>query len=87
MSETLTTSLTIRALARSDLDAVVAIDAAIEGRSRRAYVERRLAAALREPKLHAQFAACSEDGVVGFKKVKTRRFTGKTTHRTAVVVE
>ena len=66
MSETLTTSLTIRALARSDLDAVVAIDAAIEGRSRRAYVERRLAAALREPKLHAQFAACSEDGVDGF---------------------
>ncbi len=66
MSETLTPSLTIRALARSDLDAVVAIDAAIEGRSRRAYVERRLAAALREPKLHAQFAACSEDGVDGF---------------------
>lgn len=66
MSETLTPSLTIRALARSDLDAVVAIDAAIEGRSRRAYVERRLAAALREPKLHAQFAACGEDGLVGY---------------------
>lgn len=66
MVETLTPSLTIRALARGDLDAVVAIDAAIEGRSRRAYFERRLAAALREPALHAQFAACSGDRLDGF---------------------
>ena len=66
MTETLTPSLTIRALARGDLDAVVAIDAAIEGRPRRAYVERRLAAALREPKLHAQFAACSDDRLDGY---------------------
>jgi len=57
---------TIRALAREDLPAVVAIDAALEGRSRRAYVERRLAAALREPKLHAQFAACDERGLAGY---------------------
>lgn len=28
-----------------------------------------------------------KDGVVGFKKVKTRRFTGKTAPRTQVVVE
>lgn len=27
-----------------------------------------------------------EDGVVGFKQVKTRRFTGKTARRTQVVV-
>lgn len=27
------------------------------------------------------------DGVVGFKQVKTRRFTGKTARRTQVVVE
>lgn len=66
MTETITPSLTIRALARGDLDAVVAIDAAIEGRPRRAYVERRLAAALREPALHAQFAACSEDRLDGY---------------------
>ena len=66
MTETITPSLTIRALARGDLDAVVAIDAAVEGRPRRAYVERRLAAALREPTLHAQFAACSGDQLDGY---------------------
>ncbi len=27
------------------------------------------------------------DGIVGFKTVKTRRFTGKTTRRTQVIVE
>lgn len=59
-------AFTIRALTRDDLPAVVAIDAALEGRSRRNYVERRLAAALREPKLHAQFAACDERGLAGY---------------------
>jgi N-acetylglutamate synthase-like GNAT family acetyltransferase len=58
--------LTIRALAREDLPAVVAIDAAIEGRPRGQYVERRLAAALREPALHAQFAACDAQGLAGY---------------------
>lgn len=29
----------------------------------------------------------AKDGVVGFKQVKTRRFTGKTARRTQVVVE
>lgn len=29
----------------------------------------------------------ARDGVVGFKQVKTRRFTGKTARRTQVVVE
>ncbi|HEY0885684.1 MAG TPA: GNAT family N-acetyltransferase [Ramlibacter sp.] len=57
---------TIRALTRDDLPAVVAIDAALQGRSRRGYVERRLAAALREPKLHAQFAACDDRGLAGY---------------------
>lgn len=61
-----TDPFTIRALTRDDLPAVVAIDAALEGRSRRDYVERRLAAALREPKLHAQFAACDESGLAGY---------------------
>ncbi|MEO8656346.1 MAG: GNAT family N-acetyltransferase, partial [Ramlibacter sp.] len=59
-------ALTIRPLTRDDLTAVVAIDAAIEGRWRRNYVERRLATALREPALHAQFAACDGKGLAGF---------------------
>lgn len=57
---------TIRALAREDLQPVIAIDTAIEGQSRRTYVERRLAAALREPGLHAQFAACDSEGLAGY---------------------
>ncbi len=61
-----TAPFTIRGLTRDDLPAVVAIDAALQGRSRRDYVERRLAAALAEPKLHAQFAACDDRGVAGY---------------------
>jgi len=49
--------LKVRRLARGDLDAVVALDAELSGRTRRAYFERRLAAALRQPELHVQFAA------------------------------
>ena len=58
--------IAIRGLAREDLDAVVEIDAAAEGRSRRDYFERRLAAALREPKLHVQLAADDADGLAGY---------------------
>jgi len=54
-----TAALQIRRLAAEDLDAVVALDAALAGRTRRAYFERRLAAALRQPELHLQFAARS----------------------------
>jgi ribosomal protein S18 acetylase RimI-like enzyme len=57
--------LAIRPLTRDDLDAVVAIDGAIEGRSRRDYIQRRLKAALLEPKLHAQFGATDENGFCG----------------------
>jgi ribosomal protein S18 acetylase RimI-like enzyme len=66
----------IRALAQADLDEVVAIDAAIEGRSRRDYIQRRLTAALREPALHVQLAAV--DGakrLVGY--VLARRAEGE----------
>jgi ribosomal protein S18 acetylase RimI-like enzyme len=56
----------IRPLQPGDLDAVVAIDQAIEGRSRRAYIRRRLDAALREPARHAQFAAVGAQGLVGY---------------------
>lgn len=65
-SETIEQAVTIRPLAREDLPAVIAIDASIEGRSRRTYVERRLSAALREPGLHAQFAACDGNGLAGY---------------------
>ena len=64
--DTATANITLRRLARDDLGAVVAIDSAIEGRSRRHYFERRLRAALQEPKLHAQFAATDERGLAGF---------------------
>jgi GNAT superfamily N-acetyltransferase len=57
--------LAVRALTPVDLAEVVAIDAAIEGRSRRTYVEGRLAAALRDPALHAQFAAIDDKGLAG----------------------
>lgn len=55
-----------RPLAPTDLDAVVAIDAALTGRTRRAYFERRLAAALRQPKLHLQFASESDGQLAGY---------------------
>ncbi len=58
--------IAVRALTADDLDAVVAIDATIEGRSRRDYFARRLAAAVREPKLHAQLAAGDGRGLAGY---------------------
>ncbi|MFO1398743.1 MAG: GNAT family N-acetyltransferase [Burkholderiales bacterium] len=66
MDTVTTRKLTVRPLTREDLEAVVAIDVAIEGRPRRAYFERRVAAALREPRMHAQFAAWDDDGIAGF---------------------
>lgn len=67
--------VTIRSLTKDDLDAVVAIDMAIEGHSRRDYIERRLAAALREPALHLQLAATEEGVVLGY--VLTRVLDGE----------
>jgi ribosomal protein S18 acetylase RimI-like enzyme len=57
---------TLRRLARADLDAVVDIDAIAEGRMRRPYFERRLAAALREPAAYVQFAAVLDDRLAGY---------------------
>jgi predicted N-acetyltransferase YhbS len=65
----------LRPLAAKDLDAVVEIDAQITGRSRRAYFERRLQAALRAPALHIQFAA-EENGVLQ-GHVLARRLEGE----------
>jgi predicted N-acetyltransferase YhbS len=56
----------VRPLASTDLDAVVAVDAAIEGRTRREYIERRLRAAQREPALHAQFGVDDGRGLAGY---------------------
>jgi len=66
MEQAATSTVSVRPLTRADLDSVVAIDAAIERRTRRAYIERRLAAALREPALHAQFAAVDGRTLVGY---------------------
>ncbi len=59
-------ALALRPLAPHDLEAVVGIDAALGRRSRRTYIERRLAAALREPALHAQFCAVDGDTLAGY---------------------
>jgi predicted N-acetyltransferase YhbS len=68
--------VTIRALSEADLDAVVTIDAAIEGRARRAYIQRRLAAALKEPSMHVQLAAVdATNELVGY--ILARRIEGE----------
>jgi ribosomal protein S18 acetylase RimI-like enzyme len=64
-----------RPLAPRDLDAVVAIDAAITGRSRRAYFERRLRAAMAEPALHVQYAVTCGGELCGY--VLARRLVGE----------
>ena len=56
---------TLRPLAPSDLDAVAAIDATLSGHSRRGYFERRLAAARRQPTLHAQFGVEDNRALLG----------------------
>jgi len=56
----------LRRLGPADLEAVVAIDAAAGGGSRRDYFERRLAAALRDPVRHLQYAAQDGRDLAGF---------------------
>jgi len=58
--------LKLRALAPRDLAEVIAIDAALSGRTRGAYFERRLAAAQRRPELHAQLAVDEDGALAGF---------------------
>jgi predicted N-acetyltransferase YhbS len=68
--------ISIRALGKGDLDAVVAIDAAIEGRSRGEYIRRRLQAALKEPALHVQLGAVDDGGsLAGY--ILARRIEGE----------
>jgi ribosomal protein S18 acetylase RimI-like enzyme len=70
-----TAAVAIRALTQSDLDAVVAIDAATEGRVRRAYFQRRVTAALKQPELHVQLAAVDGKELVGY--ILARRTIGE----------
>ena len=68
-------SLELRNLALADLDEVVAIDAGLIGRRRQIYFRKRLDAALRQPKLHAQFAAVRNGVLAGY--ALARRLAGE----------
>jgi ribosomal protein S18 acetylase RimI-like enzyme len=70
-----TASVAIRALTQQDLDPVVAIDADTEGRVRRAYFQRRVTAALKQPELHVQLAAADGGELVGY--ILARRTVGE----------
>jgi ribosomal protein S18 acetylase RimI-like enzyme len=56
----------VRPLRARDLDAVIAIDAALSGRARRAYFERRLAAAARDAERQLQIALDDNGRLAGF---------------------
>jgi GNAT superfamily N-acetyltransferase len=68
-------AMAVRKLRPGDLEDVIALDKAITGRSRRGYFEKRLAAALREPSAHVQFAVDGDRGLTGF--VLARVLTGE----------
>ncbi len=59
-------ALRIRPLAAGDLDAIVAIDKAVSGRSRRGFFEKRLAHLAREPGAFVALAAEREGKLAGF---------------------
>ena len=65
----------VRPLAAADLEAVVGIDASIVGRSRRAYFERRLRAAIADPAMHVQFGVEDEGRLIGY--ALARRLAGE----------
>ena len=68
-------TITIRALTQQDLGAVVAIDAAIFGRARKAYFQRRVKSAVGQPELHVQLAASDAQGLAGY--ILARRTEGE----------
>jgi len=70
-----TSDTVVRPLSQQDLDEVVAIDAALEGHARRAYFQRRLQSALKQPGQHVQFAAADATGLVGY--ILARRTEGE----------
>ncbi len=65
-SPSLTLRSETRPLAAHDLEAVVGIDASLRGRARRAYFERRLAAARRDPERHLQLAIAQDGHLAGY---------------------
>lgn len=69
------TQTTVRALTAQDLDAVVAIDATVGGRTRKAYFQRRLDTALKQPELHVQLAALEGHTLIGY--ILARRTQGE----------
>lgn len=64
--------ISVRNLAPDDLAAVAAIDKTVTGRSRKGYFEKRLAAALREPKAHIQLAIDGGGGLTGYVLARIR---------------
>ncbi len=67
--------ISIRPLAAADLDAVVAIDKAVSGRSRRGFYEKRLAHLAREPAAFVALGAERDGRLVGF--VLARLYEGE----------
>jgi ribosomal protein S18 acetylase RimI-like enzyme len=70
-----TADVDLRRLGSADFDDVVAIDAAILGRKRRAYFETRWRAALKTPEDHVQFAAARHGKLAGY--MLARRMAGE----------
>jgi ribosomal protein S18 acetylase RimI-like enzyme len=61
-----TKGVAIRPLVSQDFEKVVALDRHVLHGARRGYFERRLQAALRQPKRHVQLAAVAGDRLLGF---------------------
>ena len=67
--------ISLRRTKAEDMESVVALDAAIVGRPRRFYFQRRLEAALDRTEQHVQFSAEQDGKLVGF--VKARKLLGE----------
>ncbi len=65
--------ISLRRTKAQDMDAVVALDAAIVGHPRQLYFERRLKAALEQTERHVQFSAEQEGRFVGFIKARKQQ--------------
>ncbi|MEO8656324.1 MAG: hypothetical protein ABI409_19535, partial [Ramlibacter sp.] len=61
-------AITLRRTKAEDMEAVVALDAAIVGHPRQLYYQRRLKAALAQTERHVQFSAEQDGRFVGFIK-------------------
>lgn len=66
LEKSMRSSHEVRPLVPADLGAVVSIDASLSGQPRRAYFERRLAAAQRDPERHLQLAVDRDGSLAGF---------------------